>query len=261
MAKLIHREKYKPGVARALEERGITTLAEIKDRINELSEQKAIQEYFYGKVPAFNAVYSLMLNSRETSPFSATFRDSYSPVAHLLSLALGVSEEELFGAPPLLYINRKTSGKDEKERIALSIIFSQIAPPEPSTPEESLAFAEFAQQLDAAIEKLPSRLQYVIKERFFEDSTLENIAKELGVSRERVRQNEARALRELKHPSKLNKLVAAWGEGPKPRTRTKSQTHLPGLEPLSFYSPTSARWYHEEWLEERGITPPSADPD
>lgn len=53
---------------------------------------------------------------------------------------------------------------------------------------------------------LTPRRERIIRLRFFSDLTLEEIAAQYGVNRERIRQIEARALRDLKHPSRARKL-------------------------------------------------------
>lgn len=58
-----------------------------------------------------------------------------------------------------------------------------------------------AEAVGRAIQTLDEREQKVITGRFFEDKTLDDLGDVLGVSRERVRQIENRALRKLKQPS------------------------------------------------------------
>jgi RNA polymerase sigma-32 factor len=57
-----------------------------------------------------------------------------------------------------------------------------------------------SQWLNAALKKLSDREQYIIRERHmnFDTTTLEDLGKELGVSKERVRQLESRALEKLR---------------------------------------------------------------
>jgi RNA polymerase primary sigma factor len=66
------------------------------------------------------------------------------------------------------------------------------------------------QILDKFPDCLSQREHQIIKSRFgLLDSikrTLQQIGNELGISRERVRQIEKRALRKLRHPSRLKKL-------------------------------------------------------
>ena len=58
-----------------------------------------------------------------------------------------------------------------------------------------------AEAVGKAIQTLDEREQKVITGRFFEDKTLDDLGDDLGISRERIRQIEARALRKLKQPS------------------------------------------------------------
>jgi RNA polymerase sigma factor (sigma-70 family) len=80
------------------------------------------------------------------------------------------------------------------------------APPIPDGRRWTLAYQQQtearAQWLESAIYKLDQRERYIVRCRFgwgreFEPRTLQDIADELGVSRERVRQLEARAMRKL----------------------------------------------------------------
>ena len=67
------------------------------------------------------------------------------------------------------------------------------------------------EQLLSIIETLTPREQKVIRLRYgLDDShprTLEEVGKEFNVTRERIRQIEAKALRKLRHPSRAKKLV------------------------------------------------------
>ena len=54
--------------------------------------------------------------------------------------------------------------------------------------------------LDAAVEALPEAERSVLRARYYQGRTLEEIAAERGIGRERVRQIEGKALRMLRHP-------------------------------------------------------------
>ncbi len=51
------------------------------------------------------------------------------------------------------------------------------------------------------------------------DHTLEEVGQQFSVTRERIRQIEAKALRKLKHPSRSRKLRASWIRNARGRSR------------------------------------------
>ena len=75
---------------------------------------------------------------------------------------------------------------------------------------EAAAFTLLKEQLDEVLSTLTDREQKVLRLRFgLEDGrarTLEEVGKEFKVTRERIRQIEAKALRKLRHPSRSRKL-------------------------------------------------------
>lgn len=77
-------------------------------------------------------------------------------------------------------------------------------------PAEAAAFSMLKEQLVEVLDTLTDREQKVLKLRFgLEDGrsrTLEEVGKEFDVTRERIRQIEAKALRKLRHPSRSKKL-------------------------------------------------------
>lgn len=77
-------------------------------------------------------------------------------------------------------------------------------------PSEAAAFSMLKEQLVEVLATLTEREQKVLKLRFgLEDGrarTLEEVGKEFDVTRERIRQIEAKALRKLRHPSRSKKL-------------------------------------------------------
>ncbi|SDB21537.1 RNA polymerase sigma factor RpoD [Eubacterium oxidoreducens] len=77
-------------------------------------------------------------------------------------------------------------------------------------PAEAAAFTLLKEQLEEVLDTLTEREKKVLTLRFgLEDGrarTLEEVGKEFNVTRERIRQIEAKALRKLRHPSRSRKL-------------------------------------------------------
>ena len=77
-------------------------------------------------------------------------------------------------------------------------------------PAEAAAQTLLKEQLDEVLDTLTEREQKVLRLRFGMDDgrarTLEEVGKEFDVTRERIRQIEAKALRKLRHPSRSRKL-------------------------------------------------------
>jgi RNA polymerase primary sigma factor len=77
-------------------------------------------------------------------------------------------------------------------------------------PSEAAAFTLLKEQLIDVLDTLTPREEKVLRLRFGLDDgrarTLEEVGKEFSVTRERIRQIEAKALRKLRHPSRSKKL-------------------------------------------------------
>ncbi len=77
-------------------------------------------------------------------------------------------------------------------------------------PADAAAFTLLKEQLVEVLDTLTDREQKVLRLRFGLDDgrarTLEEVGKEFNVTRERIRQIEAKALRKLRHPSRSRKL-------------------------------------------------------
>ena len=81
---------------------------------------------------------------------------------------------------------------------------------ESPAPQDSAAYTLLKEQLEEVMETLTPREAKVLKLRFgLEDGkarTLEEVGREFQVTRERIRQIEAKALRKLRHPSRSKRL-------------------------------------------------------
>ena len=79
-----------------------------------------------------------------------------------------------------------------------------------TTPSDSVAFTMLKEQLLGVLDTLTPREEKVLRLRYGIDDgkprTLEEVGREFNVTRERIRQIEAKALRKLRHPSRSKRL-------------------------------------------------------
>lgn len=79
-----------------------------------------------------------------------------------------------------------------------------------TSPAEHAAYEMLKEQLENVLDQLTDREENVLRLRFGLDDgrtrTLEEVGKVFGVTRERIRQIEAKALRKLRHPSRSKQL-------------------------------------------------------
>jgi RNA polymerase primary sigma factor len=96
-------------------------------------------------------------------------------------------------------------GEEEDSHLG-DFIEDQDAP----APAEAASFMMLKEQLEEVLETLTPREEKVLRLRFGLDDgrarTLEEVGQHFGVTRERIRQIEAKALRKLRHPSRSKKL-------------------------------------------------------
>ena len=121
---------------------------------------------------------------------------------------------ELWTAEQLtMELKRNTSTKEVDLNAMLSVLgmnaeeaLQLIAPPRP---DEMLEEKEKAEVVGEMLDSLTPREARVLRMRFgigCDEHTLEEAGKKLRVTKERIRQMEAKALRKMKHPSRMVEL-------------------------------------------------------
>ena len=73
-------------------------------------------------------------------------------------------------------------------------------------PREEVEKTLLKDVLNEALDTLCSREKIVLEMRFYEDKTYDEIGKRFNVTRERIRQIEAKALRKMRHPTRAKQL-------------------------------------------------------
>ena len=111
----------------------------------------------------------------------------------------------------IVKISQKTTsietpvGKEEDTRLK-EFIRDEVSP----SPFESASRSLLKMHIDDVLDTLSPREMRVLELRFGlkdgRNRTLEEVGREFGVTRERIRQIEAKALRKLRHPSRSKRL-------------------------------------------------------
>ena len=130
------------------------------------------------------------------------------PTAAKIGIAMDVPEERIKQILKLAELPASLEtpiGDDETSRLG-DFIEDRSA----LSPEDAAFFRLLKVQVDDVLHTLSDREARVLQLRFgLEDDrsrTLEEVGREFGVTRERIRQIEAKALRKLRHPSRSKKL-------------------------------------------------------
>ena len=131
------------------------------------------------------------------------------PTSSEIANAMGIPEERIMEIQRIAMdpISLETTIGDEEDSKISDFIEDDSA----LSPLEAASQSLLREQLLSVIETLTPREQKVIRMRYGLDNsharTLEEVGKEFNVTRERIRQIEAKALRKLRHPNRSKKLT------------------------------------------------------
>ena len=134
---------------------------------------------------------------------------SRDPTLEEIAEAMGISENKVveIQKSALDPVSLETPIGEEEDSKMSDFIEDESA----KSPMEVASQKLLHEQLLAVIDTLTPREQQVIRERYGlidgKSKTLEEVGREFSVTRERIRQIEAKALRKLKHPNRSKKLV------------------------------------------------------
>ncbi len=130
------------------------------------------------------------------------------PSVEEIAEAMGIKKEKVRKVQEIAQdtVSLETPIGDEEDSFLGDFIENEGA----DEPEQIISNMFLQEQLESVLDSLKDREKRILKLRFgLEDSrarTLEEVGKEFGVTRERIRQIEAKALRKLRHPSRSKKL-------------------------------------------------------
>ena len=134
---------------------------------------------------------------------------SREPTTEEIAQSMGISENKVveIQKSALDPVSLETPIGEEEDSKMSDFIEDESA----KSPMEIASQKLLHEQLLAVIETLTPREQQVLMERYGlidgKSKTLEEVGREFSVTRERIRQIEAKALRKLKHPNRSKKLV------------------------------------------------------
>ena len=131
-----------------------------------------------------------------------TQEGEFTKAANQVMEALGACPTDLWTEEQLTMNLKKSSSWSVMGREELHVLMNG----EQKSLLDSVAGQELKKAMDDVRKTLTYREQQIIGLRFDEDKSLEECGKELGVSKERVRQMEAKALRKMRYPSRSDQL-------------------------------------------------------
>jgi RNA polymerase primary sigma factor len=95
------------------------------------------------------------------------------------------------------------------------------------SPQDAAISLNMARQIGSVLSTLNKREEKILRMRFGigekHDHTLDEVGRDFDLTRERIRQIEAKALRRLRHPSRSKQLKSLWNDKEKEGTKDKKE--------------------------------------
>ena len=178
-----------------MEEKGITSVAELCRQLDQLG---------YRTVKVHQSKIGRLINMKEPAQNS---EGAWTQNAMMLARFFNSLPEDLFSDMQKQIALKRNRAEAE---VTFAEIQALTARPT-SSPETLLRAKEFSSKIRVILGTLPVRQGDVLRMRFgidCEEMSLAEIAEKFGVTPGRIQQIEAKALRNLKHPSKSKPLTA-----------------------------------------------------
>jgi RNA polymerase sigma factor (sigma-70 family) len=136
----------------------------------------------------------------------------FSPLAKAVMEGLGAAPSDLWTTAQLnMKLIRNTVERHVSQNEVQQMLENQSASMLLPSPEDEYLEKEQAQKLQEVVETLTVREQQILAMRHHQEMTYEQVSNAFGVTRERVRQIELKALRKLRHHSRLDKIKEIYG--------------------------------------------------